>query len=158
MSRIRWTRTLCVFLVGVTLSIVVPILLEYLLQPHSSQLIARVFTTPPNSPDWFEIWSAFRRSAAISTYIVAPLAGLGVGLFVGSLQRKRPAIVAASCLLPEFFQGLLSDHAKVWMGSAFGVLRFTFQHSLPFVAAVVAAMLCQRLIRNRVRPGQADFA
>jgi hypothetical protein len=130
----------------------------YFLQPHFNQLIARVFTTPQNNPDWDEIWSALRRSAAISIYIIEPIAGLAVGLFVGSLQRKRPAIVAASCLLPEFFQGLLSDKAKVWTGSAFGVLRFTFQHSLPFVAAVVAAMLCQRLIRNRVRPGQVDFA
>ena len=158
MSRIRWTRTLGVFSVGVVLSIVVPILLMYFLQPHFNQLMARVFTTPPNSPDWDETWSALRRSAAISTYIIDPLAGLTVGLFVGLFQRERPAIVAASCLLPEFFRGLLSDHAKVWMGSAFGALRFTFQHSLPFVAAVVAATLCQHLISNRVRPDQADFA
>jgi ABC-type glycerol-3-phosphate transport system permease component len=156
MSRIRWTRTLGVFLVGVVLSIVVPILSMYFLQPHFNQLIARVFTTPPNNHDWDEIWSALRRSAAISTYIIEPVAGLAVGLFVGLFQRERPAIIAAGCLIPEFLHGFFVDHAKFWMRSAVGILHFTFQHSLPFVAAIVAATLCHRLLSNKATVSVED--
>jgi hypothetical protein len=151
-------RSLGVFLLGTALAVIVSAVLQHFLLPNFGQLVARVLATPPNNPEWYEIGPALRRSAAISVYIIDPLVGLTVGLFVGLFQRERPAIVAAGCLLPDFFQGLLSDHAKLWMGSPFGVLRFTFQHSLPFVAAIIVAMFCQHLISHRFRPDQADFA
>jgi hypothetical protein len=153
--RTQWTRTVVVLLGGVVLSVVVPIVLEYLLQPNANLWLAKAFTTSPDSPEWREIWPKFRESAAISTYVIAPLAGLSVGIFVGLFQMNRPIIVTTSCLMPEFLQGFFSDHARFWTHSVHGVFRFVFQRSLPFIVAVLAATVCHRLIASSWSSRQA---
>ena len=142
-------RTVAVFLGGVALSYAVPMVLGHFLQPDSSQLVVKIFTTPPNSPEWPEIWRRWHHVNLVALYVMAPLAGLVVGTFVGLLQKHHAAAVAASCLLPGFLDSFWADRAKSWATSASGILFFIAVRSLPFVTAILAATLCQRWLRTR---------
>ncbi len=145
----KLVRTSAVLLGGIVLSVLVPAFLILIIQPDAARWIARAFTVPANSPEWNQIGPHVLREAAIAAYLVAPLAGLAVGLFVGLFQKIRPTIIAASCLVPGFLYELRSDHARLWMHSGQGVLRYGATQSLPFIAAILAAAICNRLIRNR---------
>jgi hypothetical protein len=144
-------RTLAVFLGGVVLAIAVSALLEMVFDPNAGYWVAKAFDTAPNKPEWDEISRQLARSGRISLYVVGPLAGVAVGIFVGLLQKSRVPIVTACCLVPDFLYGLLTDHAKVRAHSTVGVLRYAFHNSLPFATALAAAVLCHRFIRARHR-------
>jgi len=54
-------------------------------------------------------------------------------------------IVAA---VPDFLFGFLTDNTKVW-ASARGTLIYFTDHALPFITAVLAAGVCQRVLAQR---------
>jgi hypothetical protein len=146
-------RTIAVVFGGIVISITAHILLVHLLAPNSTQLIARVFTTPSSSMDWTELAHQWHRFNLISLFIVAPLSGIAVGLFVGSLQTHHVAIIAAICQLPEFLVLFWDDRAKSWAGSLSGWASFLVVRSLPFLAAVLTALVCRKLIRSGKNTG-----
>ena len=147
-------RTFAVFLGGVLLSIAIGVALELVLDPNAGQWIAKAFNTPPTSPQWGEISRQLERSGRISLYVINPLVGLAVGIFVGLLQKNRVLIVTASCLIPDFLYGLLTDRAKLWAHSMLGILRYTVHNSLPFATALVAAAFFHHFTNNRRRISQ----
>ena len=111
--------------------------------PNAGLWIVKAFNTPPSSPQWKEIAQQLERSGRIELYVISPLAGLAVGIFVGLLQKSRALIVTASCLIPDFLYSLLSDHARLWSHSVLGVL-LGLTRSIPFATAVAAAAICHR--------------
>lgn len=149
MEERTWTRTFAAVLGGVTLSFVVPLILARVFLPDELKLIAKAFVTPSNSPEWTEISHQFHRTELIAVYVINPLAGLAVGIFVALLQRSRALIFAAGCMIPDFLYGLLGNRPRMWVGSTRGILYYLFDHSLPFMAALLIAALCQRIIKTR---------
>jgi hypothetical protein len=144
-------RTLAVFVGGVVLGFALSVALELLLDPDGGQWIAKAFNAPPTSPQWGEISRQLERSGKISLYVINPLVGLAVGIFVGLLQKNRALIVTASCLIPDFLYGVLTDHAKLWAHSILGIARYALHSSLPLAVALAAAALCHRFMNNRRR-------
>jgi hypothetical protein len=142
-------RTVVVLVGGILVASVVPAVLEYFLQPGSPMLVQRVMTTQADSAEWRDIGPAIRSSTTIATLVIAPLVGVAVGAFVGLLQRRHTLLLATFCLLPEFMERLLGDHAKHWATSAIGVARFVAYNSLPFLTGIGAAALCRKLVRRR---------
>jgi len=138
-------RTVAVFVGGVALSFLVTAMLVGALMPHYGELIVALFNTPPNSPKWHDLWIQWQHFTRIGVYVIGPLTGLAVGIFVGMAQRNRPVPLALCCLAPEFLLGFLGDRAKNWSNSISGILFYVLDQSYPFVAAAIAAYLLHRL-------------
>ncbi len=146
-----WLRAIIVLIIGIAISVVIPVFLEYLLQPNGAIVIRRALTAPLNDSQWHDIAKNLRHQANISVFVIAPATGLVVGLFVGFFQEHRAQVVAALCLLPDLCDSLLSDRRKLWASSFDGICRFVAFHSLPFILAVVAAFLVKAWMRRRTR-------
>jgi hypothetical protein len=101
-------------------------------------------TTPPDSQQWGEIWQQWHRINVISVFVLAPVAGFASGAFVGLLQKRYAALVAASTQIPELLFQLWSDRANSWVHSPTGGASAVGQHLLPVVAAMLAVVLCRR--------------
>jgi cytochrome b561 len=144
----EWGRTLAVLIGGIVLSAVATAVLEYVLQPDAALLIRRAMVTPTTSPAWQDIAVRLRHSAFISTCVIAPMAGLIVGMFVGFWQRYYVLRVALLCLAPELAENILADHQRRWSGSLKGLFVFVFYHSLPFVSAIFAATITHSVVKN----------
>jgi hypothetical protein len=142
-------RTFAVFLGGVVLAFMVPTVLGHLLTPGYFQVLNRAVTTPADSPQWGEVWEQLERGAKVQMYVADPIGGLIVGVFVGLLLAKRAVITAVACLVPGFLDLLLHDHLRTWATSASGIFHYSIDRSLPFIAAIVAAALCQILSADR---------
>lgn len=141
------TRLVAIFLGGVALSVFATGTFQLLLT--SSGDIIKLNTTATNSAEWPEILNHLRQSGIVSTYLVVPLAGLLVGVFVGVLQKRWAMLVAASCWVPDFLFGFFSDEHKAWARSSRGITFYIVDHSLPFIVAVLASAICSRLISRR---------
>jgi hypothetical protein len=146
-------RSIFVFLGGIIVSFAVPLILSRLILPGDAQWIGKAFTTPSASTQWDEIWRHLQNSAMVQVYLINPLGGLAVGVFVGLLQRNRVTLVAASCLVPDFVTGLLGGVPRIWARSAAGIAVYLFDHALPFAVAIIGAALCHYVV---VRKDQAD--
>src|SRR6266545_3936233 len=105
-------RALAVFVGGVFLGIAMSGALELVLDPNGGQWIVKAFNTPPTSSQWGEISRQLERSGRISLYVIDPVVGLAVGIFVGLLQKNRALIVTASCLIPDFLYGRSEEHTS----------------------------------------------
>lgn len=136
-------RTIAVFFGSVVVAFAVELLLGHFFTPDSGKLIVQIFTTDPSSPQWPEIWSQWHRVNMLSLYVITPVVGLFAGAFIGLLQKHHAILVAASSQVPQFVELLWADRAKVWVHSLSGILVFLATRSLPFIAAVLAAWLCQ---------------
>jgi|SRR5271155_63783 hypothetical protein len=142
-------RTVIVLLGGVALSFAVAALLAHFLTPDAGKLIGWMFAALPSNPQWPEVSSRWHHVSVISSYVIPPLTGLAVGLFVGLLQMRSAAVVAACCLLPDFLAQFMLDTPKLWAKSPAGILSYVLVHSLPFVAAALAAGLSRRAVHYR---------
>ncbi len=139
---------------GIFLSFFLFVALELLLQPKLPPW------TSPEQPLSPEMWHDLKRFADVTVYVVGPLAGFGVGAFVGFFQKRRPATVAALCLVPSTLVGFVTDHRKNWARSASSISHYLFDQSLPFLAAIIAVLLCRyvvgylrhRSIESKLRP------
>ena len=145
-------RTFAIFLGGLVVSFVVNVALQRFLTPDFNQLIIRMFSTPLNSNDWPEIARQWHHANMISLFVREPLAGLAVGIFVGLLQRNYVAFVAACIQVPELIGLMWSDNARLRDHSV-SLGSFFAQHSLPFIAAMLAAVICHRLLKSKGIPG-----
>lgn len=142
-------RTVAVWIAGVILWFGLTVGFQRLLFPNSPQLIYRAMTTSPGSPEWRGTLLQMRHDAQIGTYLLDPLVAGVVGASAGFLQKRRAALLAASCLLPSFLYEFVSDHARLWAHSALGLLRYSVDSSLPFATAILAATVCHRLVSAR---------
>src|SRR6266446_2242354 len=142
-----WTAV--VLLAGGVVSIFGSAALDHFMQPNSPYLIRQALETPSSSADWPEIQRRLRHSGLITIYGVDPLAGLLVGMLIGLLQKKHTAIIAACCMVPNFWLELSSDHVRNWAGSKSGIAIYAFHKALPFIAAILGAVLCRFLIGRR---------
>jgi hypothetical protein len=143
-------RTFVVFLCGVLLSVVAAACLEYVFGRNAPALISRLYTPiPPDQRALF--YKQLFHFASVTVYVVDPLVGVVVGLFVGLLQRTHAMTVAACCLIPDFMLGFVDDTRKVWAHSVRGISIYSFDHALPFAAAMVTAAACQYLLSLRHR-------
>lgn len=139
-------RTVAVVLVGIFLSIFGAALLDHLIDPHAQELIVKAFTLPRDSPQWAELSLRLQRSAWLTSYVVNPLTGFLIGIFVGIFQKRHTVVVAAGCLIPYFLYTLLMDRGRLFSHSVNGLLTHLFVVSLPFMAAVVTATAIQHLM------------
>ena len=152
----RWLRTASVLSGGVVVSFAANVALQHYLTPDFNQLIVRMFTTPVNSNDWSEVSRQWHHANLVSLFVRAPLAGLLVGIFVGALQRHQVALVAACAQVPDFLGLLWSDRIRIGDHSV-SLASFLAQHSLPFIAAIVAAMVCHRILMGSRRAGSGPM-
>jgi hypothetical protein len=148
-------RTVAVFLGSLVVAFAVDSLLGHFLTPDSGRLIVQIFTADPSSPQWPEIWRQWHRANMLSLYLITPVVGLFAGAFIGLLQKHHAILVAASTQVPQFVELLWADRAKVWAHSLSGILVFLANRSLPFITAMLAAWLCQRLFSHRTRPAHS---
>jgi hypothetical protein len=119
--------------------------LEYLFNRNSDALISRLYdAVPPDARTGF--YERLYHSASVTVFVVVPLAGAIVGVFVGLLQRTWVRTVAVCCLIPDFVFGFLGDTRKVWAHSAKGISIYAFDEALPFAAAILAATVCRYLL------------
>jgi hypothetical protein len=142
-----WTAV--VLIAGSAAAVFGGLALDHFLQPGFPHLVRQVLTTPPNSADWPEIQRRLRYSGLLTIYVADPLTALLVGMLVGLLQKRRSAIIAACCMVPNFWLELSSDHIRYWAGSKSGIAIYVFHKALPFIAAILGAVLCRLLIGRR---------
>ena len=142
-------RSITVLFGGIVLSVVVSATLDHMLMPSGGKLIVQYMSPQSGSSDELRLWGELRRSGYIATYLVGPLTGFAVGIFVGILQKNGAAALAAIALVPDFLYGFLTDRYKGWSHSAVGILTYIFHRSLPFIAAMLAAALFCRLMVDR---------
>jgi hypothetical protein len=148
-------RTVVIFLGAMILSFVVDGILRHFLIPDFGDIVVRMSATPPDSQQWGELWQQWHHINVISVFLLAPVAGFASGAFVGLLQKHYAAVVAASTQIPELLFQLWSDRAKSWVHSPTGAAIAVGQHLLPVIAAMLAVVLCRRMLASRHRPGPA---
>jgi hypothetical protein len=141
-------RTVAVFIGGAILSFVVSAVLVTVLLPNSGELIVAMFKTPRNSPNWNDLWTQWQHMARITVFVIGPLIGIAVGVFVGLLHRRNAMLLAVCALVPDFLVGVLGDRARYWSGSFSGVALYVVHHSFPFIAAALSAYMVQRLSKS----------
>lgn len=122
MERSTWMRTFAVALGGVVLSFVAPLLLARVFLPGEFTLISKAFVIPPHSSQWTEVSYQLHRAELIQAYVINPLGGVVVGIFVGLLQQRRALIAAVGCMIPDLLYGLLVSRPRIWADSVRGVL------------------------------------
>jgi hypothetical protein len=143
-------KTAAILIVGILTSVVGGMELDAIMQPKDFDVeLHKALTTSPQSREWPEIMRKLHQAADITVYISDPLAGLVVGIFVGFFQRRCTALVALSCMVPNFLLSLFSDNVKNWAGSPPGLLLYLGRNSLPFIAAVAGAAFVQWLFLRR---------
>lgn len=74
----------------------------------------------------------------MACYVADPIAGLGVGLFVGWLQRPRPTLVAIVCWVPDILLLIFGT----------GVLRLPAAEIAGTAAGKLTTILCSALAAN----------
>lgn len=144
-------RTAAVFLGGVVLSLVASAVLVTVLLPNSGELIVKMFNTPPTSPKWNELWIQWQHATHITVFIIGPLVGIAVGVFIGLFQRRNAVLLAIFALVPDFLMGVVGDRARYWSHSISGVALYALHHSFPFIAAAFSTYIVQRLSKPEVR-------
>jgi hypothetical protein len=138
-------RTVSVLLGGMIITLAAGVTLQHLLTPDFNLLIVRLFRTPLNSNDWPDVWRQWHHVNMVSVFICAPLAAIAAGVFVGLLQRRHVAFVAACTQVLNLLVQLSSQRVSLGAHSV-SLASFFGQNSLPFFAAMIAAVLCHRLI------------
>jgi hypothetical protein len=126
--------------------------LAHYIDPDFPQTLRQAMKTPANSLDWVEIRRKLQHSHLIVVYVADPLAGFIAGIFVGYVQKKRTAIIAASCMVPGFLAGLSVNHVRYWASSVSRIAIYLGESSLPFITAIIAALLCRHLLVTRAAP------
>jgi len=138
------------------LSFVLAAVLTMTLAPDAGRLLGyQMGWIPlPASPSRIEIARQISTNRFVVRWVITPLVGVGVGLFVGLLQRSKPGLVAAICLAPT-----------TWKGSYYPI-RF-YPYPLIVRAQIVApdflSILCAILVAvgtwrllNRKKPNMAE--
>jgi hypothetical protein len=141
-------RTVLVFCGGFLLFVVATALLEYIFSPDSFYVLHKVITGVPDS-QMPALLDRLDRAAKITVFVVRPLGGLLVGVFVGLLQRKGTVTVAVCCLIPDWILSLIDDPRKVWAHSAKGIAIYGSHHALPFATAAIAAAAVRYILARR---------
>ena len=150
MSAPQKLRTAAILLAGVVISMVGTVVVDSLLEPRDfAPALRRALATGANIPVPPEVMQRIRRAADITVYVVDPLAGLVVGLFVGLLQKKHAITVALIALIPNFLIDLTPAHIDNWPRSASGAARYLIDCSLPFVIAIVGVVLTRYLRQSQ---------
>jgi hypothetical protein len=139
-------RTIAICLGAMIVSFVVDGVLRHFMTPDFGHLIVRMSTTPPDSSQWDDIWQQWHHVNIISVFVLAPMAGFASGIFVGLLQRNYAALIAACSQIPELLYLSWSDRAKSWVHSPTGAASAVGQHLLPVIAAMLAVVLCLRML------------
>lgn len=139
-------RTAVIVVSGVLLSFLIGGVLTSVLLPNAGQLIVTMWNTPASSSRWDELWTQWQQAGRTITYLIKPLVGVALGVFVGLLQKHRVVLVATTCLVPDFLVGFLADRARYWSHSLFGICMYLFNHSLPLVTAAIVAYILHRLM------------
>lgn len=142
-------RTLVIFLTAIILSFVVDGILRHFVTPDFAHIVVRMSTTPPDSQQWAEIWQQWHHINVLSVFVLAPVAAFAGGAFVGLFQRHYAVLVAASTQIPELLFQLWSDRAKSWVHSPTGAASAVGQHLFPVIAAILAVVLCRRILAWR---------
>ena len=132
-------RSIAVFVGGVLLVFVFSTGLTEIIFPNEPQLMNKALMAPVNSPVRYQAWQDFHRAMGLITYVINPLVGLAVGIFVGLLQKKYAAIMAIACLIPDWLVGFLGDHARIWTHSKAGIVHYFLIVTSPFVIASVCS-------------------
>src|ERR1700687_650024 len=114
-------RIVGVFLGAVIVSFATDAILGHFLTPGLGQLLIRMYTTPPESKQWAEIWRQWHHVNLISVFVLAPVAGLAGGAFVGLLQKHHAVLVAATTQIPNMLLVLWFDRHGMWTHSLSGV-------------------------------------
>ena len=149
-------RTGSVLAGGVLLSVVLGSVLTMTLAPDAGRLLGyQMGWVPfPASPSRIEIARQLRMNTLVVRWVITPLVGVGVGLFVGLLQRSRPALAAAICLAPT-----------TWKGSYYPIRFYPYPliERAQIVAPDFLSILCAILVavgiwrlRNRKKPNMAE--
>jgi hypothetical protein len=144
-------RTVAVFIGAVLLSFIVSAVLATVLLPTSGELIVAMVGTPRISPKWNELWTQWKHATRITVFVIGPLVGIAVGLFVGLLQRRNAVLLAACALLPDFLVSFFGDRARYWSHSTSTVALYFLHHSFPFIAAAFSAYMMRRLSKSEAR-------
>jgi hypothetical protein len=144
-------RTAGVFLGAVLVTFATDAMLKHFLTPGFGQLLIRMYTTPPDSSQWAEIWRQWHHVNLISVFVLAPLDGFAGGIFVGLLQRRHAALVAAGTQIPIMFLVLWFDRHGPWIHSFSGIASAVGQHLLPVIAAMLSALVFRRVLKSRRR-------
>ncbi len=102
-------RTVGVILGGVVLSFVLAVVLTMTIAPHTGRLLGyQMGWIPlPTTSSRIEVAHQIRINTFVVRWIITPLIGVGVGLFVGLFQKSRPGLVAAICLMPETWRTIV---------------------------------------------------
>jgi hypothetical protein len=151
-------RTVGIFLGAVIVSFATDAILGHFLTPGFGQLLIRMYTTPPESKQWAEIWHQWHHVNLISVFVLAPIAGFAGGAFVGLLQKQHVVLVAAGAQIPHMLLVLWFDRHGWWMHSLSGVASAVGQHLLPVIAAMLGALLFHRMLKSRRRTNPAATA
>ncbi len=150
MGAFRW-RSVAVLLGAALLTLALGVVLMYVITPNKSQLIVRIFTTSPNSSHWPEISRQWNRVMFLDHYVITPLTGVIVGLFIGLLQKRYPVVLALLAPLPVRLFMLWSDRTNTLAMFHSSVPKFVLVNSIPFVSTAIAAWLFYRLSRSQSR-------
>lgn len=139
------TRTFTVVLVGIVAS--------FLLLASAAHLIlkpvdlARKMQNAHRSTDDRAVFEReFQRAHWLSVFLINPVVGLAIGLFVGFFQKTRASITAVACLVPQFLFGVYADGWVGWSDERLS--PFLGQQFLVFLPAIIVAHYVWRL-RNR---------
>jgi len=108
-----------------------------------------MYTTPPESKQWDEIWRQWHHVNLISVFVLAPVAGFAGGAFAGLLQKHHATFIAACTQIPELLFQLWTDRTNPWVHSLYGAASSLSQHLLPVIAAMFGAVLLHRVLTSR---------
>jgi len=148
-------RTAGVICGGALLSFLLVVGLMWVLAPDTPKLVAYqlgLFPPPTTPAEIADLTRRIRVNGIVTRYIIGPLMGIGVGLFVGLLQRSRPGLTAAICMLPDTWKTALSV-------VSYGVpvvqrAEIIVRNLLPIFCSILAAIAIWR-IRNRKKKRMA---
>ena len=136
-------RTAVVLVVGVFLSFVLLSLAGYVLASHVG--LAHGLSEASRSPsECSSCGTQFVRAGLWSRFVVEPIIGLGVGLFVGIFQKKRVGLIAVGCLIPLFLFEIAGRRWADW--SSLSLLIEVGSMLLQAAIAVLAAWFISRLM------------
>lgn len=113
-------RTAVIFIEAVIVTFLADGILRHFVTPDFNHVVALMSSTPPDSQQWTEIWQEWHHINLISVFVLSPVAAFAGGAFVGLLQKRYAALVAASTQIPELLFQLWSDRAKSWVYSPTG--------------------------------------
>lgn len=148
-------RTAGVIFGGVVLSFLLVVGLMWVLAPDTPKLVAYqlgLLPPPTTHAEIADLTHRIRVNWIVTRYIIGPLMGIGVGLFVGLLQRSRPGLTAAICVLPETWKTAVS--VVFYRVPVVERVEVIGRNLLPICCSILVAVAIWR-IRNRRKPRMA---